>query len=129
MYQVTAVGTEVGDPGLVHLTPPCSPPSPLSLSNRLKAARLQGVQVRVARTTRTCQARSSQRHCLDDSEQEDGLEEYLTVAAESQGVSLEAGSSLPKVSLAPSDRCVGKKKDCHTYLKITFTAQEMLGKY
>lgn len=84
--------------------------------------------MRVDRTTRTCQARSSERHCLDDSNQEDGLEEHLTVAAESQGVSLEAGSSLPEVSLAPSGRCL-RKKGCHTYLKITFIAQEMLGKY
>lgn len=55
-------------------------------------------------------SKSSEQHCLDDSKQEDGLEEHPTVTAESQGGSLEAGSSLPEVSLAPSDRCLRKKK-------------------
>lgn len=69
--------------------------------------------MRVDRTTRTCQARI-QNH-LNDSKQEDRLEEHPTVAAESQGGSLEAGTSLPEVSLAPSDRCLRKKGLLHLF--------------
>lgn len=128
MFQVTAV--KLGTVGWPILPCPAHPhisTQPLKQAQGSKVPGSSGESRQDNQNMPGQNPKSSERHCLDDSKQEDGLEEHLPVAAESQGGSLEAGSSLPEVSLAPSDRCLRKKVTIPIWKSLT--TQEMLEKY